>query len=201
MKIYFTHAKGISKTVTTTISNHLEGLGHTLGARTRTEDFEKADFENARKAFINNTKNIKNADIVVVEASFASSGLGYEVASALEEKKPVIALYNMTEDRDNPRHIPSVPTSLKGNTSKYLILKEYDMRNLTRILDLALNDAKAMVDTKFILIIPPAIDRYLEWNVREKNKPKAVITRESIEKVMLEDKIYQAYLKNSGINE
>ena len=66
-------------------------------------------------------------------------------------------------------------------------------------LQLALKDAKSLADTKFILIIPAEIDRYLEWNVREKGVSKAEITRDSIEKVMHTDEAYSKYLKDNGI--
>lgn len=197
MKIYFTYTKTLQPSITNRITEYLTTAGHKVSSRQRMEDYGTVSFENARTAFNLNVKNIKNCDVILAEVSYSSSGLGYEISLALEEKKPVIAIYNMTEDLNHPKHIPSVPTSLKGNTSKYLLLREYDLKNLEKILELAMKDTKDLVDTKFILIIPPEIDKYLEWNARERNKAKAEVTREAIEKIMLEDEKYQEYLKQT----
>lgn len=201
MKIYLTYSKRLPANVVEELKNALEKLASKVELRDHSQDLDTYNFDEARKLFQRNIKGIKSSDIIVVECSYASSGLGYEISHAIDEKKPLIALYNLNIDKEHPRHIKRIPISLKGNPSKYLILKEYDHNSLKKTLELAVNDAKALADTKFILIIPASIDRYLEWNVKERGKSKAEITREAIEKQMQEDQRYQEYLKSSGLIE
>jgi len=201
MKIYITNGSSVPQETISQIKTFLTNQGHSFTTRQRMTDFNTINFENAKKAFAVNVKAIKAADIVIAECSYHSNGLGFDVSIALEEKKPVIALYNMTHDRENPRHIQNVPTSLKGNTSRYLLLKEYDSRNLEKTLGMSLKDARGLVDTKFILIIQPFIDRYLEWNSREKGFAKAEVTRQAIERMMLADESYQNYLKTNDMSD
>ncbi len=201
MKIYYISTSHISDDTNNYIAQTIESLGQSIKTRDRVSNYESYNFDNAKKAFVNNSKAIRNADIVVAECSYQSSGLGYEISFAIEEKKPVIALYSLTDDIANPAHIKSVPTSLRGNTSRYLLVKQYDLKTIKKTLELAIKDAESMIDTKFILIIPPAIDRYLEWNVREKGVSKAEVTREAIEKMVQEDTRYQEHLKNNELEE
>lgn len=200
MKIYFTHSRTVPQAQLDAFYNYFTKKGITVFKRSVPEDPSKIDFREAESMYIQNVKMIKSCDLVITETSYVSNDIGYDISLALQEKKPVLAFYNMTDDRENPRHIKNVPMGLKGNKSKYLILKEYSLSLLDKILDLAIQDAKSLVDTKFILIIPPEIDRYLEWNVKEKGLPKAEITRSAIENMMKNDTRYQEYLKENNFN-
>ena len=197
MKLYFTYSKRLNKELLEEIKRTFTTLGTKVEIREQTgEEQQTYDFDEAKKMFQKNVKSIKAADVVLAECSYASSGLGYEISQAIDEKKPVIAIYNLNTDLAHPRHIKRVPISLKGNTSKYLILREYDIKSLKKTLELAVKDAKSLADTKFILIIPPAIDKYLEWNVKEKGISKAEITRQAVENMMKDDKAYIEYMKS-----
>ncbi len=200
MKVYFACSQYLPSHVRESISQTIEEIG----AKTERQDYKDTNrsndnFNEAQRIFQNNLKNIKSSDIVIAEASYISSGIGYEISFALTEKKPVIVLFNLNMHTDDPRHIKEIPLSLKGNPSKYLLLKEYDSANLQKIIEHSIGDARAVMDTKFILIIPPIIDRYLEWNVKERGKSKAEITREAIEEWMKRDDSYQKYLNENDM--
>ena len=202
MKVYLLYSKKMSTGLLQQLEKVLTELGYNILPRKQVDDEIKTyNFEQSKAIVRENDKNIKTCDIVIAECSYNSSSLGYQIATAVENKKPVIALYNMSAEIENPGHISRVPITLKGNDSKYLMLKQYDLQNFKKIVSLAVKDAAGLIDTKFILIIPPVIDRYLEWNVREKSLSKAEVTRDAIEKVMADDKRYQTYLKESGLAE
>jgi nucleoside 2-deoxyribosyltransferase len=169
--------------------------------RVRPDSYDSFDFNEAQKVVKTNAKLIKNSDFVVAEVSFFSGTTGYDISFALEEKKPIIVLYNLVDYRGDSRSIKTLPVTLKGNTSKYIIAREYDNKTLKRTLELAIKDAKDLADTKFILIIPPEIDRYLEWNVKVKGIAKAEITRQAVEEMMKKDKEYISYLKTVSSSE
>lgn len=59
-------------------------------------------------------------------------------------------------------------------------------------------EIKSRINIKFIFIISPAIDNYLEWAAEEKDTPKAEIVRESIENTMHKDKEYQLFLNQQN---
>lgn len=199
MKVYFTHSRTVPQKQLDLFLNYFERNGITVLQRNIPDDPFKMDFAEAEKMYATNVRMIRNADIVVSESSYISNDIGYDTSLALNEKKPVLVFFNMTENKDDPRHIKNVPIGIKGNKSRYLMLKEYDAGNFERSMNLALTNAKELVDTKFILIIPPEIDRYLEWNAKERGLAKAEVTRDSIEKAMKTDDKYQAYLKDNGL--
>ena len=198
MKIYLTHPDTLSSDAPIAIQKYLNSQNHKIETRKKASDYSAVTFENAKKAFINNTKCIKNADIVIAEISDTNSDIGYEVSFALEEKKPVIAMYS-NAGQEHGRH--TIPTALMGNPARHLMLREYELRNIDKTLELAIRDALELIDTKFILIIPPHIDSYLEWNVKERGRAKADITREALERTMKEDKEYQTYITKNSSNQ
>lgn len=198
MKVYFTTSiKDADKNDNiNTILKTIKELGHSVeqyNDKKRSEAAKTdADSVNAYKYF---TSAIKKCDFVVAEISEQSASVGYEIAFALEEKKPVLVLYEETKAR-------SLSALFRGNKSRHLKVRKYKGdREIESAVKFFVNDVNEIIDTKFILIIPPSIDQYLEWNVKERGIPKAEVTREAIEKAMNEDERYQAYLKSQEISE
>jgi hypothetical protein len=139
-------------------------------------------------------KFLRNAEVFITDISEPSVNSGYEISEALTQRKPVLVLRNQKSD------LQILPLIL-GNKSPYLKYKTYEERNLQTILKKFLDSAEDKIDTKFILIIPPPIDRYLEWNARERSVPKAEVTREAIDRAMNNDKTYQTFIKKNEITE
>lgn len=156
--------------------SYLKKLGHNV-----TVDFEIKEKNPYKKI----EKAIKDTDIVLTEISNADSKVGFEIARAIDEKKIVIALHNSSKI-----NLPFIEESV----SKSVITAQYDKKNITEVLDKAVNEAKSKLDTKFILIISPEIDRYLDWAAQTKRMHKAQIVRNSIEEVIRKDKDYKNYL-------
>jgi Rad3-related DNA helicase len=131
---------------------------------------------------------IKEADIVLVEVTYPGRRIGFELARALDERKVVIALHD--------EKVLPMAASILGNTSKNLIVQKYSDENIDAVIGEAIERAKEQLDTKFILIISPQIDKYLEWAAAEKRMHKAQIVREAIEAMMNKDKDYKEFLKS-----
>ncbi len=138
------------------------------------------------KVFKRNTKTIKDSDVVIAEVSVSDSGVGYEIAYALNLRKPVLALYN--EEAGEPTAPP-----IQVGKQKLLTFEKYNKKNLKNKIDRFFSDIKNKLDTKFILIISPEIDRYLEWASDYKRMHKAQIVRNAVEKEMESDKDYEKY--------
>jgi nucleoside 2-deoxyribosyltransferase len=203
MKIYFTTNVVDIDNIRVNVDNiyqTVEKLGHTID-RFNYQKNPQAKFDTDDnndemiKAFDYISKAIKSSDFVIAELSSSSAAVGFEIAFALSEKKPVLVLYDETKQK-------SLATPFRGNKSKYLKIKRYrNEKDLENAIKFFINDVSTLIDTKFILIIPPVIDRYLEWNVREKGNSKAEVTREAIERMMKTDERYQEYLKSNSIEE
>jgi hypothetical protein len=155
---------------------------------TVTDKKNEGDYEDPVKLVQSAEKLIQNSDVVIAEGSLASPGLGYDIAKAITLKKPVLVLSH--EDLSKL----GTPHALRLN-SKLLSYKEYNDKNLEEVVRVFLKEAKNLLDTKFILIIPAEIDRYLEWASKEKRMHKAQLVREAIESLIDDDAEYQDYLK------
>jgi hypothetical protein len=127
---------------------------------------------------------IKSADLIIAESSYVSTDIGQDILYAIREKKPVIAMYNLSEDLENPRHIRNIPIGLQGNRDKYLLLREYRLNSVASTLPRAIKDAEELLGTKFNLILPPELDKFLHWASKKTGLPKSEITRQAIEHEM-----------------
>lgn len=143
------------------------------------------DIKNAHKKL---SQYMRQADVYVTEITKASVGVGYEISQALSDKKPVLVLIHESEPFKSR-------ATLLGNTSKLITYTKYQEDELGSIMKSFLDNAKSSIDTKFILIISPEIDKYLEWSASERRQHKAQIVRNAIEDTMEKDKEYKAFLK------
>ncbi len=165
--------------------SHLKKLGHNVY---ETYDTNKKNAVNdIIKNFNKTDKAIKDSDILIAEITNADSKVGYEIARALDEKKVVIAF----EDEKSKNIYPNI----HGNKSRTLIRKKYTSNDIIDVINKALKEAASKLDSKFILIISPEIDRYLEWSAQTKRMHKAQIVRNAVEQQMKKDKEYKTYLQ------
>lgn len=134
---------------------------------------EKQDFFNKV------IKIIDNSDLFVVEASYPSLSVGFEISQALERGKSVVVLYS---DGDAFRF-------LQGLKSEKLLVVKYDLKSLKKVLADSIECASEQMDTRFNFFISPKIANYLDWVARKKRTPRAVYLRRLIEKDMKESKL------------
>lgn len=129
------------------------------------------------------------ADVVVIEVSFPSTSIGYELARALEWEKPVLAL-----------HVEGAtsPTILRGRLSEKLILQSYNSYNLEEVIRGGLDFLKKVADVRFTLLLPSRIIRYLDWTATHKKTPRSVFIREMLLERLEAD---QEYLEENSIGE
>jgi len=165
----------------------ISNLGHKVETTLIDEAEIKTSF-NFEKNFQKNINAIKKCDFVIAEISNMTSGMFFIIASALNEKKPVLALIN------NKR------TSLSDNNlsnfsqkNKLFFYKEYTEKTLEQEIAKFITDVKKIIDTKFILIISSQIDQYLEWASINRRMHKAQVVRRAVEVVMNEDKEYKKF--------
>lgn len=123
-------------------------------------------------------KQIKNSDVVVIEASTHSLGMGYLVNLVLEMGKPVVLLHTKEGS----------PFLFKFIKDERLQIWEYDRENLKEILEDALEEARQMMSVRFTFFVTPKIIRFLDWVAKKKKEPRAVYLRKLIEKAIKSEK-------------
>jgi nucleoside 2-deoxyribosyltransferase len=182
-----------SKDALRNLAKELKARGHKINDYRLSEDFQyKVQYSDKEMGeYYKNMMNaIKQCDVMIVDISSRSSGVGYEIGVAITEKKPILAVYSGSKEAHSS-------LSLASNPSKYLSVKNYTSdKSLLSLSEAFIKDAQQKIDTKFILIISPQIDKYLEWAASERRMHKAQVVREALEAQMNKDKEYQAFLKD-----
>jgi hypothetical protein len=136
------------------------------------EDQIKMETREERLAFQDKLEKwIMSADFLVVEASFPSISVGYEISLALQRNKPVLVLYNNGDP----------PSLLLYNKDEHVICEGYTHQTLPAILDDFVNYVAGAQDTRFTFFITPTQNAYLEKKSKEQKLPKSVYLRRLIE--------------------
>lgn len=198
MKIYVLAAKRADDEVKGAIveaTRYLESKGHQVNKERAALDDKKPQYseEELSQYHRNMINAIKQCDVMVVDISTKSSGLGYQIAVGLAERKPILTIHKGTKTTHTS-------LSLRSNPSKLMTFRNYETKDeLKGILDEFLKAAKDQIDTKFILIISPEIDKYLTWVSDERRMHKAQVVRNAVEDALNRDKEYKQFLKDQGI--
>ncbi len=156
--------------------SHLETLGHSV------------TFYDSKKDY---SKELSNCDVVIYDSLLSDFNSGFIVSKAISLKRIVLSLsFNDKASKIKfDKDLKDIDKSIKDE--KYLISKEYNRDNVNDVLVKALKDVSSKLDSKFILIIPSEIDRYLTWASETKRLHKAQIVREALESVMKKDREYR----------
>ena len=190
MKIYF--SAPISRVSEEMRDNYrlmidvLKSMGHSvlsdhLGVIKTKNDIEnqspKESFEVQRLM----AKRKNQADLVVIEASTPSFGIGQEIEYSINNNKQVIILY-----------LPDCkPHILKSEGSELIFMYEYTPKTIKEVVVKAINEAGQQVDVRFNFYISPEIGRYLDWVSQHKKLPRAVFLRSLLEKSMKVEKDFE----------
>jgi len=124
------------------------------------------------KIYKTNLEVIAKADVVIAESSYENFGVGYQVAVAVQQKKPVLMLRHATADKN---------AFATGVEDGWVKREEYTEENLGTLLKsfLADNDIQAK-DMRFNFFIDRPIYNYLRWAAFKTGKTKAEILRELV---------------------
>lgn len=143
--------------------------------------------------FLLSQKRITRSDLIIGEMTYESTGLGYDIAQASLQNKPILILYDQKISKlsNNP---------IFGNESNRIFIENYLLDNnqdiIKEVIQNFMFQAKRLLDSKFILIIPPEIERYLSWASNKKGIRKAEIVRDAMDNFIEKDKDYDNYLKD-----
>lgn len=181
MSVYFTASIVGKKQY---LSNYLKILETLHGKKLRviadhiiksTEEEIRLEKKEDRLRFQNQLEKwIGNCRFMVVEASFPSISVGYEISLALQFNKPVLILYC---DGDPP-------SLLVHHEDDKIVCEKYSPETLEDIVDDFINYANDSVDTRFTFFVTPEISVFLDKVAHREKLPKAVYLRRLIKKDM-----------------
>lgn len=117
---------------------------------------------------------INSCDFIVVEASFPSMSVGYEISLALQSNKPVLILY----------FTGAPPSLFAEHENELLVCEKYNFENLRSIISDFIDYTKGIHETRFTFYITSKIASYLEKKSRQNKIPKSVYLRQLIEQDM-----------------
>jgi hypothetical protein len=121
---------------------------------------------------------VLDADFIVVESSFPSISVGYEIALAIHRGKPVLVLYNSGDP----------PSLIINNEEEKLVVEKYTDSTLPDILDDFINFFRGESDTRFTFFITKKIALYLDKQAKKNHVPKSVYLRYLIQQDMKQNK-------------
>jgi hypothetical protein len=153
--------------------------GHTLISDWFEEAFEmwqkKSDFDELdwESIYAFQMESIAKADIVIADATVRSFAVGFQVAMALQQKKPTLVLQR--EENSTGAYYPS---SAKDNLLKN---RTYNSKNLEEIIEEFVKENTIdNKDLRFNFFIDRKIYNYLRWAAFKTGKTKAEILRDLV---------------------
>jgi hypothetical protein len=155
----------------------LEKMGHKILSRYVNDESEKPRAtltpDERKKYYKQFLQWLNKCDLVVAEVSYPSTiNIGYEISTALEKSKPVLALY--TSGKASP--------FLDGISSDKFVYEEYTLENLKQTIEHGLKFAEQQSDARFNFFISPKHISFLDFVSRKRKIPKSVYLRELIER-------------------
>ncbi|MEK7570726.1 MAG: hypothetical protein AAB553_00495 [Patescibacteria group bacterium] len=118
-------------------------------------------------------KEITKADLVIAECSLPSITLGYEISSAVQQGKEVIALKSSSS-------IYQISQTDPLYSNKNIYIYEYTIPSLGRIIHEALQLTHNEPYKKFNILLPVPMAAKLTMVTKNKNLPKSVYIRNLI---------------------
>jgi hypothetical protein len=163
------------------IVDSIKQYGHTLAqdwvdvvykAATKSNEWDKEI--NWRDIDKENTAAISKADLVIVESTKRSFFVGYGVAQAVHQKKPVLILV-----RDDS--FPGI--KYLSDASDIIYGAQYDLKTLDSVIGKFLEENTIETkDMRFNFFIDRAIYNYLRWAAFKTGKTKAEVLRELVQR-------------------
>jgi hypothetical protein len=180
MKIYFTASIVGKKEYLTgyqKIVDSAQALGHTILAEhilDHTDSQIRMETREERLGFQRKLEKwINSCDCMIVESSFPSVSVGYEISLALHRQKPVLVLYQIGD-----------PPALLGQGNDRVVCERYTLETVKDSIQGFLDYVKGSADSRFTFYVTAAEMAHLDKKAQELRVAKAVYLRSLIDKDM-----------------
>ncbi|MCA9390280.1 hypothetical protein KC571_02645 [candidate division WWE3 bacterium] len=129
------------------------------------------------------------SDGIIIDASGLSPLIEFQMGYLLQIDKQIFFSHEAKS---------SVPASLATSKSKKLFIQEYsDTSELEAHLEAFLKKLESNLDAKLFMIIPPQMNKYLEWVASHTDRSKSDVVRNAVLSVADTDEDYQSFLKRT----
>lgn len=134
----------------------------------------KSTREDWTDVFVKRKEAIAKADVFIVESTYENFAVGYQVAMAVQQKKPVLLLRKQSADKN---------AFVTGVVDDWVQHEEYTDDTLAEVVHKFIeeNDIQTK-DMRFNFFIDRPIYNYLRWSSLKTGKTKAEILRELVER-------------------
>ncbi len=147
---------------------------------------------NIKDFFEKDLDSIDSSDVIIADITLPSSGVGYQIAYAVSQKKPVLCIYHKAMTKGISKLIRSI-------SSDMVELVAYEESDLEKIISSYLDRVNVYNLSKFNFLISPKIRNYLTWVEQHKHQSKSQFLRNAISsRVIDQDKEYQEFLKKNA---
>lgn len=135
--------------------------------------------------------HLLSADAIISDTSVLDNATGFQLAYAVESSKPALVLHYTKTNTTKP--------NLAQAKNKSATVSSYDdLLELEERVDTFVKKVQDTLDAKLFMIIPPDVNKYLEWISAHTKFSKSDIVRTAVLDVAKKDKDYQAFLKKFG---
>jgi len=153
-------------------------------------DEHNTDFKREELERMNESGEIllDKMDCFIIEASKPDQEIGYLLAYAISQKKPLLYLYQ----KGTPEKVAHGYLT-KKNTPDFIQMQSYTHKDLEqRVIDFIKEietgrGIKEKPTIKFTLRITPQMERYLQWKSKKIRSSKADFLRDLIEEIISKD--------------
>ncbi|MDP2685511.1 MAG: hypothetical protein Q8P20_10875 [bacterium] len=148
-------------------------------------DFKKEELENMQES---GEILLDKMDCIIIEASQTDQEIGYLLAYAISQKKPLLYLYKT----GTPEKVAFGYLN-KKNTPDFVRMASYTIQDLQQKVLQFIDEVgmgkglKEKPNIKFTLRITSQMERYLDWKSKRKKKTKAEFLRNILERMIEED--------------
>jgi hypothetical protein len=132
---------------------------------------------------------MERSDILIIENTMYSNGIGFMVGKAAEMRKPTLVLYNKNRKEDV---VPSLVMEAYQAQNK-LDYKEYTLDTIEQIISDFINKAENLVIRQYITKLEPEHYRYIEWAKDFYYRKTVDVIRKLIEEEKSRDENWQKY--------
>ncbi|MBU0708155.1 hypothetical protein KJ596_00170 [Patescibacteria group bacterium] len=167
----------------------LENLGHSASASPLIANIANQKINDLGQLYDLINTHVSTVDAVIADFSFPYSTPILEATLALKQGRHVLALAEQGKINNPPAFLT------KGNHR--FTYKTYARKTLAEIIKDFCGETAKNLGSKFFMILPPELDRYLNWITATSETSKAEIVRKGIREVIKKDISYQKFLKKN----
>ncbi len=149
------------------------------------QDVAYDNHEALTKAFKQQLKQMRSADVIFFETSTADTNLGYYLARATSINKPVVIFHRADTE-------PAMLSLVEHNSDKTTAVRYHSDDELYEEVPRAIEFVSEAQDTRFNFFLSPALSNYLDWISKTQKMPRSVFLRRLIDEDIERNEDYRS---------